>query len=70
MEANTNLKRNTYTDIYKQEQYEHVRQAKGGTGARPGTHPTLETNKQTRTESFTRDTTNNFDIDFILSFRK
>ena len=26
--------------------YGHVRQAKGGTGASPGTHPTLETNKQ------------------------
>ena len=25
---------------------------------------------QTRTKSFTRDTTNNFNIDFILSFRK
>ena len=24
--------------------YRHVRQAKGGTGASPGTHPTLETN--------------------------
>ena len=27
--------------------YGHVRQAKGGTRASPGTHPTLETNKQT-----------------------
>ena len=26
--------------------YGHVRQANGGTGACPGTHPTLETNKQ------------------------
>ena len=37
-----------YGDLYK---YGHVRQAKGGTGAggtgaSPGTHPTLETNKQ------------------------
>ena len=27
--------------------YGHIRQAKGGTRASPGTHPTLETNKQT-----------------------
>ena len=27
--------------------YGHVRQAKGGTGASPGTNPTFETNKQT-----------------------
>ena len=26
--------------------YGHVRQAKGGTRANPGTHPTLETNKR------------------------
>ena len=26
--------------------YGHVRQAKGGAGASPGTRPTLETNKQ------------------------
>ena len=30
--------------------YGHVFQAKGGTGASPSTHPTLETNKQTRSK--------------------
>ena len=33
--------------------HRHVRQAKGGTGASSGTHPTLETNKQTKRHCLT-----------------
>ena len=35
--------------------YGHIRQAKGGTRASPGTHPTLETNKQHQLDPINRD---------------